>query len=286
MFEDDIAALKKFNRLLQSTENVYLDILSEALPFVVSSFPGGEMALKVYKSLSKLQNSQIKAFLLETGNQDVRTAMKIITNDLDEKNLVYELIQALTLLKRGRDTFLHLIDQEYKKWDWLRRIHLIRDTYAKAFIASNFIAFCYKLLGDDTKSNRALNESKLYFYYRLYHYSEEAREKINTQLTNSVEFVISGPRIRVATSGIDSKGVRERKSKEAKEAVIAYYRELQLEEQNFIKMIESVFRKTLTKKLGSNSFRTVADSEGTGSRHSSYIYYRLYTRWEPPVTHW
>jgi hypothetical protein len=120
MFEDDIAALKKFNRLLQSTENVYLDILSEVLPFVVSSFPGGEMALKVYKSLSKLQNSQIKAFLLETGNQDVRTAMKIITNDLDEKNLVYELIQALTLLKRGRDTFLHLIDQEYKKWDWLR----------------------------------------------------------------------------------------------------------------------------------------------------------------------
>ena len=143
--EDSIVALKEFNKLIKSTENVYLDILSEALPFLVSNFPGGEMALKVCKSLSKLQNSSIKAFLLETGNQDIRTAIKIITNDLDGKNFDYELIQALTLLKRGRDTFLNLIDKEYKTWDWFRRIDLIRNNYAKAFIASNFIAFCYKL---------------------------------------------------------------------------------------------------------------------------------------------
>lgn len=123
MFEDNIVVLKEFNRLINSTENVYLDILSEALPFIVSNFPGGEMALKVCKSLSKLQNSSIKAFLLETGNQDIRTAIKIITNDLDGKNFDYELIQALTLLKRGRDTFLNLIDKEYKTWfaDKLRK---------------------------------------------------------------------------------------------------------------------------------------------------------------------
>jgi hypothetical protein len=278
MFEDNIVVLKEFNRLINSTENVYLDILSEALPFIVSNFPGGEMALKVCKSLSKLQNSSIKAFLLETGNQDIRTAIKIITNDLDGKNFDYELIQALTLLKRGRDTFLNLIDKEYKTWDWFRRIDLIRNNYAKAFIASNFIAFCYKLLNDNTKSDKAFDESKLYFYYHLYHYSEEAREKIEGYTIKSVEFVIEGK------PTIVNLGRSPKDEEKAKEDVMLYYKLIQVEEENFIKISKSVFGKNLTKELGNNSFRTEIKSRN--SKSWAGVYAQLYTRWKPPITYW
>jgi hypothetical protein len=279
MFEDNIVVLKEFNRLINSTENVYLDILSEALPFIVSNFPGGEMALKVCKSLSKLQNSSIKAFLLETWNQDIRTAIKIITNDLDGKNFDYELIQALTLLKRGRDTFLNLIDKEYKTWDWFRRIDLIRNNYAKAFIASNFIAFCYKLLNDNTKSDKAFDESKLYFYYHLYHYSEEAREKIKGYtIIEPVEFVIEGK------PTIVNLGRSPKDEEKAKEDVMLYYKLIQVEEENFIKISKSVFGKNLTKKLGNNSFRT--ETQSRGGMKIRGLYGRLYTRWKPPITNW
>lgn len=282
MFEDNIVVLKEFNRLINSTENVYLDILSEALPFIVSNFPGGEMALKVCKSLSKLQNSSIKAFLLETGNQDIRTAIKIITNDLDGKNFDYELIQALTLLKRGRDTFLNLIDKEYKTWDWFRRIDLIRNNYAKACIASNFIAFCYKLLNDNTKSDKAFDESKLYFYYHLYHYSKEAREKIEGYTIKSVAFVIEG--VPTVISSISSSKKIKNTEEKAKEAVISYYELIQAEEENFIKISKSVFGKNLTKELGNNSFRTEIKSRN--SKSWAGVYAQLYTRWKPPITYW
>ena len=283
MFEDRIVVLSEFNRLINSTENVYLDILNEALPFIVSNFPGGEIALKVCKSLSKLQNSSIKAFLLETGNQDIRTAVKIITNDLDGKNFDYELVQALTLLKRGRDTFLNLIDKEYRTWDWFRKIDQIRNNYAKAFIASNLIAFCYKLLNDNTKADKVFDECKLYFYYHLYHYSEEAREKMEGHTKKSVAFVIEGDWTRQGRFA-SSKEIKETDDK-TEEAVIALYELIQAEEDNFLKMSKSVFGKSLTKELGNNSYRTEQKSRYI-SKSWSVVYAKLYTRWKPPITHW
>jgi hypothetical protein len=283
MLEDRIVVLNEFNRLINSTENVYLDILNEALPFIASNFPGGEIALKVCKSLSKLQNSSIKAFLLETGNQDIRTAIKIITNDLDGKNFDYELVQALTLLKRGRDTFLNLIDKEYRTWDWFRRIDQIRNNYAKAFIASSFIAFCYKLLNDNTKADKVFDECKLYFYYHLYHYSGKAREKMEGYTIKSVLFVIEG-QWSMHSRINSSKEIKEQDEK-AKKVVISLYELLQAEEENFIKMSKSVFGKSLTKELGKNSFRTEQKRLGV-SKSFIKVFAEIYTRWEPPVTHW
>ncbi len=283
MFEDRIADLNEFNRLINSTEIVYLDILNEALPFIASNFPGGEIALKVCKSLSKLQNSSIKAFLLETGNQDIRTAIKIITNDLDGKNFDYELVQALTLLKRGRDTFLNLIDKEYRTWDWFRRIDQIRNNYAKAFIASSFIAFCYKLLNDNTKADKVFDECKLYFYYHLYHYSKKAREKMEGYTKKSVLFVIEGDWTRHSRFE-SSKTIKEIDEK-TKRAAISLYELIQAEEENFIKISKSVFGKNLTKELGKNSFRVEQKSRYISKSWSS-VYAEIYTRWEPPITHW
>ncbi|MFN6528691.1 hypothetical protein [Nostoc sp. ChiSLP03a] len=273
---DPTIVSKEFNKLINSTEDEYFNILNEVLPFIISSLPCGEKALKICESLSRFQNAEIKAFLLETGNQDIRTAIKIITDDLNEKNFEYELIQALTLLKRGRDTFLSLIDKEYSSWGLFRMIPKIRDNYTRAFIASNFIAFCYRLLNDDTKSNKAFDESQLYFYYRLYHYSERATEKIKGDTIKPAEFVIEGKPIIVNV------GASLREREQAEEAVVSYYMMIQAEEENFIKMSKAIFGKNLAKKLGNNPFKT--ETERKGGKTLGGVYGKLYTLWEPPIT--
>lgn len=275
--------------LIDSTENVYSDILEEVLPYIISGIPYGETALKICNSLSKLQSSSLQKFLIQTGNLDIKSAIKIINNDLDGDNFAGELNQALTLLKRGRDSFLEAIDKDYNTWGLgiLRDNSSIRDCYLKASMSSLIIAFGYKLLKDVKKTDKFFEESKFYFYYHLYHYSLKATQKIKGQTIKSVEFMIESEPVDYRTDLTDiftgEKSWLKYKKIALKE-VIEYYELIQAEEEIFIEMSKSIFGKVLKKKLGINSFKT--DTSSGGGKSVRYYHGQLFTSWEPPITNW
>ena len=99
----------------------------------------------------------------------------------------------------------------------------------------------------------------------------------------SVLFVIEG-QWSMHSRINSSKEIKEQDEK-AKKVVISLYELLQAEEENFIKMSKSVFGKSLTKELGKNSFRTEQKRLGV-SKSFIKVFAEIYTRWEPPVTHW
>jgi hypothetical protein len=257
MIDDFLPA--RFRNLLNNTTNVYVDILDEIAPYIASQVPLGESALKICKSLSNLRRAKLTSFLSECGNTDIKTAIKIISEDLSANNIEYEIVQALTLLKRGRDTFLNIIEGEYSKWGIFQSGGILRESYTKAFMANNLIAFCYRVLKDEFMVDAARGKSVVYYYHRIYYFSgagKLTREKLQDA------------RFRLTDMG--------------EETVSKRYREIRQEEKEFIEMLEKVFNRIVEPSLP-ESYEVSCHMGGSTRSCPGHSYYEISVPWSPPL---
>lgn len=261
----------EFNKFLKSANKTYLSILSELTFLFGSQYPVVTIAEKINKAVSIFEDSHLKEFFIETGNQDIRSAIKIFENDLYGQNIDLEVVQVLTLLKKGRDTFLTLIEKENKsiwtKLDSSTTREQVQSYYTKAFMATTFITFCYKLLKDQQKTKQAFSECKLYFYYRLYYmaYTEplEWCLKRNPSFRDNMTFMIRHPY-----------GPIEQ-----------VYRRIQLEEENFIEFSNDIANISLPKTLGNNYTTFTYLASGSPGKFGPSARYGqgLHLSWKPPI---
>ena len=228
--EIDILINKKFASLLNSTTDTYLLILKEASNMVAPNLPYGTTILKVHTALSNLQGTQVANFLNKCGNIKIQTAIEIITEGMNAQEPERELIQALTLLREGKNVFLKLAEDEYSKWLIFRSNQKLHENYAKAFLASILIAFCYKILGDNSIEEKAYNDAKRFFYHHIHHLS--SLQRISKGTAETLQFSVS-------ISGINS----------TKEEMFEYYEEILDQEKYFVQMSKKVFGKNLSTTL-------------------------------------
>jgi hypothetical protein len=259
MIDDFLPA--RFRRLLNNTTNVYVDILDEIAPYIASQVPFGESAWKICKSLSNLQRAKLTSFLSECGNIDIKTGIEILTEDLSANNIEYEIVQALTNLKKGRNTFLNIIEREHSKWGIFQSEDILRESYTKAFMASNLIAFCYRLLKDESMVKAARESSIVYYYHRIYYFSGVGK------LTRET---LKDARFRLTDKGMFC----------SEEAVSKSYREIQQEEEEFIEMLEQVFNRVVEPSLP-ESYEVSYHPGGLSTPGESY--YEISVPWYPPL---
>lgn len=258
MIDDFLPA--RFRNLLKNTTNVYVDILDEIAPYIASQIPFGDSALKICKSLSSLRKSELASFLSECGNTDIKTAIEIITEDLSANNIEYEIVQALTLLKSGRNIFLNIIEREYSKWGVFQNEDILRESYTKAFMASNLIAFCYRALKDESMVDAARERSVMYYYHRIYYFSGSG--KITRETLKDARFCL-----------------RDQGMFCREEEVSRNYREIWQEEKEFMEMLEKVFNRIVEPSLP-ESYEV---SHHMGFNNLSQSYYEISVPWSPPL---
>jgi|LakMenEpi03Aug12_release.lakeMendotaPanAssembly.Ray.scaffolds.fasta_scaffold540445_2 hypothetical protein len=253
----DILISEKFRKLIEDTTNNYSNILDEVSPFLLPHVPYGDIAYKICKSLAKLKNQPITKFLSESGDTDVRTAIDIITHDLKANRLEYELVQALTLLKRGRNAFLSVAEKEHKKWSIFIDSDTLTVSYSKAFLATILIAFCYKLLKDENMTSKYYVDAKFYFYHRIYS---------SFSCTNRM------PRQ-------DSIYINQYLKQTSEDGALALYKGNRKEEKEFIRMSKIVFDKQLTPSLPDKC----ATRYERGSYNAPGYGTDIMFSWKPPV---
>ena len=270
-----------FSEIIKATESLYSEVFNDGNNYTESLVKVGNSLANLNQTtslvsqacqvLSSLQNSQIQQFLSAAGEQSIRSGFKILCDDVTTHNFKGEINQALGHLKYGRDVFTRAVKKQ-QEGDWLSWLknpygvghEELRSNCSRAYLASTLICFCYQLIGDRTNVSRAFEESKLYFYYKIYHYCFfKPLDRLNSydKIGSSLKFQVQ--------SSYDE------------ESVIEEYRGIQLEEDRFLRMTHNIFSRPLPKTLH-NDFEIDARSLGL-DRHGSSTRYYLSIPWDPPL---
>jgi hypothetical protein len=278
--ETIVKGYDQFYQLTKSTEITYSNVLLKlGVQAANANFP----ILKMFsQGFSMLNNSQIQRYLNETGNQDIRSAMKRLRDDLYGDNVKAEIEGALTLLKRGRDTFFSAILAELNSplnpvlssdglINFLTQnigfespfVPQIKDNFEKAFFSATLIALCYKILNDNQKFESAFNDMRYFFYNRLFScLGYDSKSTLNDALRT----VNRGESIHIHISSMN---------RDPEEL----YKAMQQDEKQFIELCNAVFGKNLAPTIPATYIKDRCEIGGGMPR--VYVL-RLYTDWNVP----
>ena len=270
----------QFYQLTKSTEITYSNILLKlGVQAANAKFP----ILKMFnQGFSMLNNSQIQRYLNETGNQDIRSAIKRLREDLYGENVKAEIEGALTLLKRGRDTFFSAIlaelnsplnpvlssDGPINSMTWSLGFESpflpqIKDNFEKAFFSATLIALCYRIFNDNQKFESAFKDMRYFFYNRLFSclgYDSKAT------LNDALRTVNRGESIHISMGSM---------SRDPEEL----YKAMQQDEKQFIELCNAVFGTNLAPTMPATYIKDRVQVGGGMPR--AYLF-RLYTDWNAP----
>jgi hypothetical protein len=268
---------------IQVSLRKFIDIASLA-----SNDPLSSNAIKFYKLLSTLNANSMSDFLTESGNQNVKTGIRIIKYDIpDAKDPNSEITQALSNLKNGLFSMLTAIESEASKnrnilsWWGINSAspEIIRDLYNKSLHTANLIAFCYLLKNDIRMAQRFQNNyAILSCYYYLYHsFLCDSGWSLNYRVLDKSERkqLASGRNITSNFSIVQEKS----------NSLVSLYEKLQREENYLVRISTDIFGIDAKSALGGQHRITERDTGGfvEGPAKSYVLSYELTASWNPPI---